>query len=473
MGFGLCAAGVAAAFNQQPRAAGGALLALLLSSALALAVRRHAWSILCVAILPAIFTGYWSEFRVGATLIVPSFLVCGLWLFWAANPLFFEQPKLREFPLFWPAAIYWGAIVLSAAHAVSLLHWARGLLDVSLGLGFFLYPYYHLRTRRELDRCLKVLIGLAAFAVVFGVLQDWLFGALRGLLSTLYAAPDWVWVQNWHYQGRMVSNWLHPSYVGSVLNAVAPITLCLYLHAKRSRAALLLLYGLMVVGIFLTNTRTTIVAFGCAFLLFGFLTRRWSKRVLVPAAVTLLAMGLVFATAPDVFSRFNFTEHRNDFTLIGREISWMEALNLFAGNPITGIGERNFTDRAILPRYQGGPIAAVYVHNVFLQHAAETGAIGLLALLYLLYASLRIDFRHLPGESVELRNLRYALFCSSIATLLECLAENPLYVWQIACLFFLVRGLGVALYRRPEIYRTRRAVATRAPAVTPAPSPAV
>ena len=100
-------------------------------------------------------------------------------------------------------------------------------------------------------------------------------------------------------------------------------------------------------------------------------------------------------------------------------------------------------------------------HNVYLETAAETGAIGLLAFLNLLYRALRVDFNgaktRLPRE---LQNLRHALLCSSLAIMVESLTDNDFYVWQVWCLFWLIRGLSAAIAARPEAFVGNHATAT-------------
>jgi len=115
-------------------------------------------------------------------------------------------------------------------------------------------------------------------------------------------------------------------------------------------------------------------------------------------------------------------------------------------NPVLGIGARNYSDRVVFAE-AGAQQAA---HNVFVQQAAETGLVGITAFIVLLYAALQVDFHRPRAQPQELRDLSWALFAACLAILVECLAENPLYVWQIWCLFWLFRGMSVAVRTRPE-----------------------
>jgi len=105
----------------------------------------------------------------------------------------------------------------------------------------------------------------------------------------------------------------------------------------------------------------------------------------------------------------------------------------FRAAPVIGIGARNFPDRNLVD-------PGMATHNVYLEVAAEIGVIGLLAFLFLLYRAFRIEFSHKKaGLPQELQYLRYALLCSSLAIVIESLTDNSFYVWQVWCLFWLIR----------------------------------
>lgn len=438
------------------------LLGLALAAPLGLMVPKYSWRVFTLVVIPAVFLGYWWEFAIADVLVVPSLLFVAVWAFWMGNPLIFKGSRLRQFPLFWPMIATLVGIFVSVAHSVSTIHWVRGLLEVSLGLAFLIYPFCFLKAESELNDLLQILLGLGALTAVLAIMQRTLPSVLGTALTFFYSTSDRGTILEWRDQGRMVANWLHPSYLGSVLNIIAPLALWRYIEARKKRILHITIFGLIASGILLTNTRTPIIAFLVSLLLFAILSRRIAFRPLIPVAL-LLMMVLAF---PSVFNRFNFAQPENDVTVLHREILWVEAFDLFSGSPVTGIGARNYVDRAVLPDFSGAPTSSLFVHNVFLQQAAETGLLGLAGLLFLLCASLRVDFKRVQNESPKMSSLRYALFCSSIATLLECLSENALYVWQIACLFWLIRGLAVALHKGTWFQMTGKPTFPAPPAYT-------
>lgn len=434
-----------------------------------LMLRRNAWSFLCLFLLPVIYLGLLGEFAVGQGSVIPPSLVvlapCMLLftVFAAAHPR-----RLRRFPLLVPTAWYLLAACLSGWHSVSHLHWIRGLMELGLALCFLMFPYFFLRTRRQLELCLQMLVLLASGTVVFAVLQAVLFARFRGTLLHLYHREDLWWIVGWGWRGRLAGNWVHPSYLGSVLNVAAPFALLHYLRAEsRVRRALsLAAYIILAAGIALTATRTPVLAFLAASLAFVLLIRTPPRACIALAAAFTVAVGLsIFHfrfAPPDVGSRaalprsfalaerLEFEKVKDKSTLWMRWNTQAEALALFPASPVFGIGMRNYPDRA-----RGDPMAEFSIHNSLVQNLTELGLFGLGAFVVLIACSLRTDFRPKLSRFPELRSLRAALFCSSLAILLESLAENSLAIWQVLALFWLIRGISLMLAQHPAMFLNR------------------
>lgn len=429
----------------------GSLIAVGLTSL----VPRKAWILLCCLVVPAIGGGELWTLQTGAgTLIAPALLVVAAWaMAFFLVVLFGKEESFWQLPLVGAFAVFWLAILLSVIHSVSVLHWARGLLEAILGFAFFIYPWVYLKNRNQLDFCLRGLVLLAALTVIFGVLQSAFFDYFRNWFPFLYTQSEIPVIEEWQAQGRMVANWVHPSDFGSLLNIAGPIALYFYLNTKKSRLVPLSIFLLIAGGIFLTATRTPIIAFCLSNTLLVFLMRGRKAGLYVGAGalVLLLAGSQLFAVG---LQRFEFSKQRNLLTVETRSLVWLQALSFFAQHPVIGIGARNFAEQNLVD-----PNAAT--HNIYIEAAAETGSLGLLAFLYLLYQAMSIDInrktRSLPQE---LQDLRYALLCSSISIMVESLTENTLYVWQMWCLFWLIRGLSAAIARRPDLFTETHAAAT-------------
>jgi O-antigen ligase len=426
------------------------------------AVARHSWKLLCLVLLPVIYWGLFREFAIGrGSIVAPSLLVIGACMFLFAVFMLTNVRRLKRFPLLFQMACYFLAACLSGVHSISYLHWARGVLELGLAFCFLLYPYFFLSDRRQVELSLKVLVVLAAGTVVFAILQAVLFSPLRGMVSALYRREDLWWIVGWGWRGRLAGNWVHPSYLGSVLNVAAPFALLHYARAPRRLS--LALYLVIAAGIVLTGTRTPLLSFFLSSVAFIVLSRR-------PRALTALAYAGVLAITlsffhfrfapPDVGSRgfvlktmslverLELGRSKNRATLDMRWITQSEALTLFRTSPILGIGMRNYPDRA----RDSDPMAVYSIHNSLIQNLAELGTFGLVAFLILIFGALRSDFRPQLARFPALRPLRAALFCSSAAILLESLAENSLAIWQVLSLFWLIRGIALVIAQHPAAF---------------------
>ena len=404
------------------------------------------WRMVCTLIVPAVLAGVLWTFKVGGgTRIAPGLVVAFVCIVITSFGLLRQNVDWRHLPLLIPFSIYWIAVAVSYFPAASKIHWARGLLETTLGYGFFLLGYVYLQNRTQLRSLLKLVVVVAVVTVLFGLLQLWLLDYLHGLIPLLYDEMDTYWVYHWAEPGRMVANWAHPSMVGAIINLTAPIALCYYLESEKVQLKYLFAYCVLAFGVVMTSTRTPIVAFTIASVLLIVLLRKNLSRLALPLVGFLLLAGLAAPFVISSIQRFDLSDPDNEATVVGRAESRYAAYLLFLEHPIGGVGSRNYEDLVFIP----DPNARGATHNVFIEEAAETGLMGVVPFIVLLYLAFRGEFRHSQECSRELRAISYALFAGCIAILLECLAENSLLVWQISSLFWLFRGISLAIRTRP------------------------
>ncbi|HKC70041.1 MAG TPA: hypothetical protein VKB60_00395, partial [Terriglobales bacterium] len=307
--------------------------------------QRYSWKVLCFLVLPALYLGMIREFVIGqGTIIPPSLVIVGVCMLLCVGFYVLHFRRLRRFPLLLPMAWYFLAACLSGYHSASHLHWLRGVLELGLAFCLLLLPYFFLHSRKEMELCLKVLLALAAATVVLSIGQAVLFAPFRGVLQRLYRLQDLWWIVGWGWRGRLAGNWLHPSYLGSVLNVAAPFALLHYARAEsgRQRALALVCYLVLAAGITLTGTRTPLVVFllsSFAFLLLARCRRHIWMALAAAAAVAITLSVFHFRLAPpDVGSkaflprsfslaeRLEFRNSKNTATLDMRWITQGEAL---------------------------------------------------------------------------------------------------------------------------------------------------
>lgn len=181
--------------------------------------------------------------------------------------------------------------------------------------------------------------------------------------------------------------------------------------------------GITIVGVILliTGSRSGIIAFGIQ-LIFLYLIRTFYGKALVPTVLCVLLIVLSFASVP-YFSRGDKYENRAEI--------WQSALNASSKTPFLGVGFGNgeyaLHDGSVRlnNHLQGHYVDSS--HNIFLDYLLQSGVIGLLALMYLIFNTLR--------QFIARNNIRnITLFLGIIASL----SFNPASVVSLLALWWLI-----------------------------------
>jgi O-antigen ligase len=142
---------------------------------------------------------------------------------------------------------------------------------------------------------------------------------------------------------------------------------------------------------------------------------------------------------------------RLDETLGGGDIAaratvWNDTLRMISHFPLLGVGLGSWPE--IFPRYQSGPWSRFFfrqAHNDYLQFVAETGLVGLIALVWFCYLVGVKSFRAWRHFSASERALFIALWLSVIATTLHESVDFCLRVPANAFLLTLLLALAVRM----------------------------
>lgn len=115
--------------------------------------------------------------------------------------------------------------------------------------------------------------------------------------------------------------------------------------------------GVLVYGIYLTDSRGTLMALLAALGVYV-----WLRRGVVPAAVMGTAALAGLMLLPSRMQELDASEA----SAAGRVEAWYEGIHMFVANPVFGVGPTNFADHN----------ANLTAHNSFVLVLAETGIIG-------------------------------------------------------------------------------------------------
>jgi O-antigen ligase len=171
----------------------------------------------------------------------------------------------------------------------------------------------------------------------------------------------------------------------------------------------------------------------------------------IAAAVGMVV--LVDSLSPG--SRGNWTRLAVDFffqlgqkgsaTTLGREVEWLHAIDLWKLSPIVGYGlGYPFPDNP----YNLAPADPFYMHNSFFNVLAKSGALGLIALLWLLWESCRSLLRsYLAAADLTERVLAVALLAGVVQMAVLSLFSPALTTTDSVLSMAVLIGLAAALHR--------------------------
>ncbi|WP_083707217.1 O-antigen ligase family protein [Intrasporangium flavum] len=271
------------------------------------------------------------------------------------------SPGLRA--VLWASAAYQFATLVTVVnnpYSANAVEWAHAWMTVSgsLVVGWAVGANGHARTGMRL--VVATIAFLAAVTVVEGGLQ-----VLHGDLSPVYITFPYP---------------MHKNFVGTVCSFGATILYARPAWAGIGRRLGWLLLALMVVAMFLTQSRQAVVGFVAAvfvLVLRGRSERRRSKLVLL-----LLAPAVVFVT--------NLVQDQinsgNQFNSVFQRLTWFQdSLDVWGTDPWFGVGLRWwYTDR--FPVSFQPPNAEIEV-------LTSAGVVGLLLFVVLAVVALRVAWK--------------------------------------------------------------------------------
>ena len=358
-----------------------------------------------VGLVVSLFLGIlWAWLRAELTLVHPLIampvlaLTLASWLMHGAAR---REIRLRTPRLFFPLALFIAAAMLSLWDGVELS--VYGLPELFkwlqiLALFWFITDY---ADGRRLPWLVGGILAIGAFQALIGL---WQFG-LRG------TGPDHFAILGDRFF-RAYGTFEQPNPFAGFLGLVFPICVGIVLgvamhwfQAKKPSlrpwliGLLLLASAVMGAALLASWSRGGWLGMGAAILVMvvALPRRSWLGFGLVALlVVSVLGLQVLGLLPGSVSTRLtDFTEYArfedvrgvgiNDanFAVVERLAHWQAALNMWHSNFATGVGFGDFEPAYPVYRLINWPIALGHAHNYYLNVAAETGIVGLLAYVVL------------------------------------------------------------------------------------------
>jgi O-antigen ligase len=334
----------------------GLVIALLPAfAAVVVMIRNPFWGImlfLCLLFVRVEFFFYGGLPVIGKSgFPILSALVVSLTLF--AWPL---QLILKRETFQWRTELGWAAAFafitfLSSYNVPGLDYTTNTLLDVLKLIGIFFLLQQLLRTEQRVETALQLLL---LYVLILG---------MCGIYGWVTGTEPVPFIENGQVRAS-VAGVYNPNALAGALAMASPIALITILRGRTWwwRVWGLAALGVLLVGIYLTNSRGGILAVGVGLGVVLIQQLGWLKGFVLAA----LAGALLIACGPSRLGESAALVSQEgmqaDESNMGRVIAWRHGLEMFEKHPILGVGFNQFPVHS--------PIEA---HNAFVQALAEGG----------------------------------------------------------------------------------------------------
>lgn len=285
------------------------------------------------------------------------------------------------------------------------------------------------------------LYGLYIVGVVFallGFMQVLLYPYLRNLA---YLGWD-------PHRYRLFSTLLDPNFAGIILVITFFLGLSLWQWAKIRPQIFLISQTLLLSAIYLTYSRSSLLAFIAGLLIWFVLQKKSVRLVRIGIlGVSLFLLAVVVIPRP---GGNTLRLDRRDST-IARIGNWQESIALFRRSPVFGLGFDTLRFvRRTSDAFDPSSHAAGGVDNSFLFVFVTTGIVGAGFYGYLLYQMIRmgtklVNIQKMRWFGAGYLSLIFAIFTHSLFT------NSQFYPWVMVYIFILT-GVGIG-FREKSYFR--------------------
>jgi O-antigen ligase len=342
--------------------------------------------------------------------------------------------------------VYLLSLVRSPNRSLALLQVVRLL---RMGLLVLVIKYY-VRNRQDVVFVASLLLISVILQGALAVIQT-LFHTSLGL--GFLGERDTVWVIS--YGGVSISRaggtMGHANALACYIEALVPLALALLIARVRGTLRILSLIALPVgmIGLFLTFSRAgwgaSLIGLAAVLLLSGVLGVTRRSKVLIVTLLVAIGLGMTIAVLWNVISQRVSVFGSNSWLV--RTGTVQVALEMIRQNPWLGVGVNNYM--AVAPDYVPFDMHAMFgeliAHNLFYLVAAETGFVGLLAFVALLWATVAEGYRAAKAKCAPLSHVAIGILGGIVALLAHGMFDWLFFYDPIYVLFWFQAGLLLAI----------------------------
>ena len=326
-----------------------------------------------------------------------------------------------------------------------LLHARNVSIDVQRNEIFIIYFAFvgvYFIFRFYLHNLSRVKMVVSAFAcsgiVVCGV------GMLQFVTGS-YKTTTWTDTALFEdIQGRLVATFENPNVFGEYLLILIPLLFAMFILTDK------ILWKIVYGGVTLASLVCMILTYsrgcwlGLILGIFVFILMAYPKLLL---PVGLLCPFSIFFIPESIITRITSIGNLQDGSTAFRVYLWKCTLDMIKDIWPTGIG---LGTNAFLESYRPYAVEAVlapHSHNTFLHVMCESGIVGLIVFVLILYFTIRqlfISYKETENKNVKI--ISSALVSGLAALTVQAMFDNTLYNYRMYMIYFAIIAVSSALY---------------------------
>jgi len=294
---------------------------------------------------------------------------------------------------------------------------------------------YFIENKEQIQKILKTLAWFSIPVLLYGLKQFFLFSSFDLKIIELNAASIWTHKYGGIY--RSISIFSGPFHFGMFSCIIALIFLYFYLKIKKFSYLFLSIVSIM--GVFLSMTRTNIVALIISYLFFLWFIKpekqRFFKKINVLFIIFLLIISIISIKKffPITYVLKSFENISEDQRLLVRFVGYRKMTKAFIESPIIGYGMGSAGD-TLGPLFEGK--THFTSHNLGFKIFIETGLAGLGVYIFFFLAWFNKAFNLFKIKDSNIKNLSVLITSIVLILLINGLVGSPvgaypinLYVW--------------------------------------------
>jgi len=331
------------------------------------------------------------------------------------KPLFLKPKALIN-----PVILFFLALSISLIFSQNKVNSLSEFYKYISGLLLFLIAA-NLSEKEEL--LVKQTIIVTGLAISLLAIYQYFFGFKNLLDYILSNNIHSFFISDYLANKRVFVPFVTPGILGGYLAMVIP----LFFIKKNRRWFILLIFF----ALFLTKSLGAFLSLFFGLIIYFYLRERLKKSIIFYLLGSFIFMAVVFVL------RFEAgREHTQPFfSMVMRLSYWKDAFGIIKTHPLVGIGLGNFDLNV-----------SRYAHNSYLQIWVETGILGLLSFIWIIYSVLKTSFKDLT-QSLD-RNQSLCLLVAGIVFLIHNFLDFTFFLPEVVYIWWVILGLISAQCRK-------------------------